>query len=414
MKILRVLFLSPHFHPEKISTGKYNSLLVKGLLDRGAAVQVIASHPFYPSWEPVRSEERFFAASIHRGGDWLRYPSRPLLRRILLEVWFSWHSFWKTLSLKENVDLAVLVFPPNLYGLFVRLLLPRSIRKIGIIHDLQAILSLNGQSSPGRALNRVVHAIEKKAFQSCEKLIVLSEQMARTVVRSYSLDPARVIVCYPFRTLPAGSGSGRNLAHILDDGPAHVVYSGALGKKQNSLKLFEFFQAAAKEMPGIRFHLFSEGPLFSQLRRCCASQDSNSVQLHELVHEDDLEELYVRSTVQVIPQVQSESSGCFPSKLPNILAAGCPVLAICDPASDLAHFITQASVGAIAVSWDGHELMSKLRLVLDQSVVQKREARQAAVSDMLLTKFSLEKLLDTILGPAPQRTEWVESPVVVP
>lgn len=104
----------------------------------------------------------------------------------------------------------------------------------------------------------------------------------------------------------------------------------------------------------------------------------------------------------------------FPSKLPNILAAGCPVLAICDPASDLAHFITQASVGAIAVSWDGHELMSKLRLVLDQSVVQKREARQAAVSDMLLTKFSLEKLLDTILGPAPQRTEWVESPVVVP
>ncbi len=410
----RVLFISPHFHPEKISTGRYNSLLVKGLLDRGATVQVIASHPFYPSWKPIRSGEPFFTAAIHRGGDRLRYPSRPLLRRVLLEAWFSWHSFWKTISLRKSVDLAVLVFPPNFYGLLVRFLLPRSIRRIGIIHDFQAILGLRGRSWPGRTLNRIVHAIERMSFQSCENLIVLSDQMARTVISSYSLDPAKVTVCYPFRTLPVGGGSGRNLSHILDEGLAHVVYSGALGKKQNSLRLFEFFQDAAKELPGVRFHFFSEGPLFSQLRRHCASQDSNSVQLHELVHENDLEELYARSTVQVIPQVQAESSGCFPSKLPNILAAGCPVLAICDPASDLAQFITQGALGEIAVSWDGNELMSKLRLVLNQSAVQKREERQAAVSDMLLTKFSLENLLDTILGPTPQRTEQVEFLVVVP
>ena len=310
------------------------------------------------------------------------------------------------------MDLAVLVFPPNFYSLFVGLVLPRSITKIGIIHDLQAILGLNGESLAGKVLNRIVHAIEKKAFQSCEKLIVLSDQMARMVVSFYSLDPAKVTVCYPFPTFTAGSGSGQNLAHIMDDGPAHVVYSGALGKKQNSMELFEFFQAAAKEMPSTRFHLFSEGPLFSQMRRFCAIHDSKSVQLHELVHENDLEELYARSTVQVIPQVQAESSGCFPSKLPNILAAGCPVLAICDPASDLAQFITQASVGAVAVSWDSHELMSKLRLVLNQSAVQKKEARQAAVSDLLLSKFSLEKLLDTILGQTPQRTEHVEFLVV--
>ncbi len=413
MKSLKIFFLSPHFHPEKISTGKYNSLLVKGLLDRGAEVRVITSHPFYPSWKPVPCAEPFFTTTISRGGGWLRYPSRPVLRRLLLEAWFCWHSVWNVLFLREKVDLAILVFPPNLYSLFTCRLLPSAVRKIGIVHDLQAILGLNGQSRVDRTVNRTVHAVERKAFQSCDELIVLSEQMARTVSRSYSLDPAKVSVCYPFRTPPTGRGSGNNLSRILPDGIAHVVYSGALGKKQNSFKLFEFFQLAALEIPGIRFHLFSEGPLFSELRSRYPDGGANGVQLHELVHEDDLEELYARSTVQVIPQLQSESSGCFPSKLPNILAAGCPVLAICDPASDLARIINQVSAGAVAANWDSHELLKQLRLVLIQSATQSREARQAAVSDWLLSQCSLEKLLDCILGAAPPRNEWVEASVIV-
>jgi colanic acid biosynthesis glycosyl transferase WcaI len=399
MTPLSISFYSPHFHPEKISTGKYNSLLVKGLLDRGAAVQVITSHPLYPAWRPVRTAEPFFDATIHRGGAWLRYPVKPLLRRALLECWFSWHALTKTFAANLHANIVVVVFPPSLYFLFIHWLLPPAAKKVGIVHDLQGILGLDGGNILTRALNHFVLWIEKKTFRSCEKVIALSEEMAGIIATHYSVDPQKIVVCYPFITIEPGACSRNNLQPILEDGVAHVVYSGALGKKQNSQKLFEFFQAAAREMPSIHFHLFSEGPAFDQLRSTYGAA-SCSVQLHDLVDEADLKELYARSTIQVLPQVQAASGACFPSKLPNLLAAGVPVLAICDPHSDLASIINNTSAGLVADSWEIPALIVHLRHLLQDANAQSREARQVAVKETLETRFNLDVLLDSILATA--------------
>jgi len=340
----------------------------------------------------------YLSASIHRGGRWVRYPSKPLLRRLVLELWFAYHCFRELLRARENIDLVVLVFPPSLYALLVGLLLPRSIRKIGIVHDLQAVMGLNGRQTMRRALSQFVRAIERQAFEVCDQLIALSDQMARTIIESYSQHVAKIKVRYPFKTLVASGEVKRNLAHILKQGATHVVYSGAMGKKQNSKKLLEFFQAAAKEMPEVNFHLFSEGPTFQEYRTLCESNGFNGVQFHGLVGDTDLEELYARSAVQVIPQVQTESNGCFPSKLANILAAGCAVLAICNLESDLAQIINQTKVGAVAANWERDELMAKLRHVLNQAATEPREARQSAVSEILADRFNREKLVDLIVG----------------
>ena len=408
----RILFLSPHFFPEKISTGKYNTHLVKGLVERGAQVRVVASHPLYPSWRPVRSEDPYLDVNIRRGGAWVHYPSMPLLRRLVLELWFTLHCVLEVLH-SRDADLAILVFPPNLYSLFLTFLLPAATKRIGIVHDLQAIMGLNREWALGRAMSRAVKAVEKKAFRSCNKLIALSDQMAQVLVDSYDQDPSKVSVCYPFVTSEASNVIGCNLASILADDETHIVYSGAMGKKQKSAQLVEFFQVAAKRMPSLNFHVFSEGPAFEECRKLCASRGDNRVQFHELVDENDLAELYARSTIQVIPQVQSESNGCFPSKLPNILATGCPVLAICDPHSDLAQIVSITGMGSIASSWDMDELLSKLKQVLDQANVQRRGVRLSAVTKMLGSRFSLETLLDTILGPASSVKQPVDSPVSV-
>jgi glycosyltransferase involved in cell wall biosynthesis len=350
--------------------------------------------------------------NIRRGGAWVRYPSTPLLRRLVLELWFTVHCVLEVLH-SRDADLAILVFPPNLYSLFLAFLLPAATKRIGIVHDLQAIMGLHRQWALGRAMSRAVKAVEKKAFRSCNKLIVLSDQMAQALVDSYGQDPSKVSVCYPFVTSEASNVIGRNLASILADDETHIVYSGAMGKKQNSAQLVEFFQAAAKRMPSFNFHVFSEGPAFEECRKLCASRGDSRVQFHELVDENDLAELYARSTVQVIPQVQSESNGCFPSKLPNILATGCPVLAICDPRSDLAQIVSFTGMGFIASSWDMDELLSKLKQVLDQASVQRRGVRLSAVTKMLGSRFSLETLLDTILSPASSVKQPVDSPVIV-
>ena len=408
MNQISISFYSPHFHPEKISTGKYNTLLVQGLLQRGASVRVITSHPLYPSWRPVFSREPFLNASIHRGGAWLRYPAKPLLRRLLLEFWFSFHAFKKCFATDAPAAILVAVFPPSLYFLLVHLFTSSSARRVAIVHDLQGILGLNDANFLTRALNRIVRWVESRAFHSCDKVIALSDQMANTMATVYSVNPRKLAVCYPFATIPSRACTAQNLQSLLPDGIAHVVYSGALGRKQDSLKLFQFFLAASAELPAVRFHIFSAGPAFIHLRN--SNSRSSAVQFHDLVPESDLEELYARSTVQFLPQVQAASGACFPSKLPNILAAGVPVLAVCDPQSDLARIVNQTA-GAVAGSWETSVLLAHLRELLQQASAQNRQARQEAVKDILASRFGLDALLDSILGTPISEPHGMAAPV---
>ena len=42
----RLLFVSPFFYPEDISTGRYNTYFVRALLAQGVEVAIVAAHPF--------------------------------------------------------------------------------------------------------------------------------------------------------------------------------------------------------------------------------------------------------------------------------------------------------------------------------------------------------------------------------
>jgi glycosyltransferase involved in cell wall biosynthesis len=275
---------------------------------------------------------------------------------------------------------------------------------VGIVHDLQGILGLSGGGWLKRALYRVVHAVEKRAFRSCDTLIVLSRGMAAKILDEYKLQSDRIVVRYPFVTVDSALRIGTNLADKFPEGFQHVVYSGALGKKQNPHGVFDFFRAAVSQVPGVHFHFFSDGPIFEELRKRHLACPVDRISFHELVSEADLEELYARSNVQLIPQLEDTSEACLPSKLPNILAMGCVVLAICAPETELATILQQTACGVAAESWDFAVLIQKLNQVLRQAKSQSRQQRQALAAPLLETEFSLGPLIDTVLGscaPAP-------------
>jgi hypothetical protein len=171
-----------------------------------------------------------------------------------------------------------------------------------------------------------------------------------------------------------------------------------LGKKQNPYGLFDFFRTAVSQFPGVHFHLFSAGPIFEDLRRKHLTCPVDRISFDGLVDEADLEELYARSTVQLIPQLEDTSEACLPSKLPNILAMGCAVLAICPPDTELATILRQTACGVAADSWDLDVLMQKLRQVLNQTKSQNRQQRQALAAPLVETQFSLGLLVDAVLG----------------
>jgi glycosyltransferase involved in cell wall biosynthesis len=396
----RILLISPFFYPEAISTGKYNTVIAQALARTGAEVSVLTSHPLYPAWKPVRSTEQLEGISITRGGALVRYPRRPVLRRLVLESWFAWHAGRTAASFIDRVDTVVAVFPPNLFFRRVDRMLPVRVKRIGILHDLQAIMGTRNARGLNSALRHGIERIEGDALRRCDFIVALSDSMAEQVNKIYGIDPARIVVCYPFVTIDTGKSLGTRLADLFPPQYAHIVYSGALGQKQDPMRLYGLLKAAAERFPNVMCHIFSEGPSVEMLKSLCASEAHGRVRFHPLVAEADLEELYARSSVQLIPQAAGMQDGCIPSKLPNLIASGVAVMAICERGCELYRLVEGAQPGACATSWNVDYILPQLEMLLRRAEAESQMVRRQRAAGFASSMFSLDRLIETL---SPQR-----------
>jgi len=394
----RILFLSPFFHPELISTGRYNTHLVKGLIDHGCEVEVVASHPLYPDWKPARSTAQLPGARIHRGGLGMRYPRSNLLRRAVLECWYLIHATRIGWQMRKEIDLVVAVLPPELFMFPLRLFLPRGVPIVGVVHDIQGIMARSADSRLRRLAAILIGSLEKRAFKACDRLICLSRSMEQQLVESYGADATKTRVHYPFVTAEPGGAVGNALQAHFPSGHLHVVYAGALGEKQRPHELLSFFQLLCRRRDDVMCHVFSSGPFFEEIRHSHELDGSPAIRFHDLVPDEQLPELYARSTVQVIPQAKGTGAGAFPSKLPNLLYAGVPVFAICDPHSELASVIEETGIGAHAGGGDVEVWVGAMVELLDQLVGRSREEMRQAVRGYVDQHFSVDQVTASILG----------------
>ena len=389
----KVTLFSPFIFPELISTGKYNTSLVNALAAANYSVEVVASYPLYPEWKPKKTNATLQDVRIHRAGLF-NYPKSMELRRMQLEIGFMFHAV-RHLIRNRKQDIVIPVFPPMLFFLPVALLLPGHTAKVGIVHDVQGIMA-GVTNSPAKVwLLKFIQYFEKKVFSCCDKLIFVSRSMAKKAIDSYRLDPDKVSVAYPFVNINTGVLTN-DLESFFPEDKKHIVYSGAMGAKQNPHDLLKFFIAFAKSRPDAMCHIFSRGPLFDELKNRQIA-GSEKIAFHDLVPEDNLYELYRRSHVQIIPQKPGTSEGAIPSKLPNIIAAGTPVFSIGDPGSDLSDLIDRSGIGYSAKSWDIGSLVTELEKFLDLSLRSSHSDRQISVNNFVKKNFGIKKLIQMIV-----------------
>ncbi|MGC1784705.1 MAG: glycosyltransferase [Acidobacteriaceae bacterium] len=402
----QIILISPFFHPELISTGKANQHLAQACAEEGHGVTAVCSHPMYPAWRPVHSQARLEGVKILRGGAWVRYPTAMPLRRVVLESWFAFYAARHIWRLRKKADVVISVLPPSLFSLFLHPLLPRRVRRVAVVHDLQGLLAAQEKSFPRRMIIRLIHAVESRAFRSQDLCIFFSNDMARVAQESYGLDPERIAVQYPFITLrqkvgpQEGPRAPHRLAAMLPPERLHVVYSGALGYKQNSQQLVAFMQAAAARHPDVDFHVLSGGPFFEELRDCYENSLGPGVQFHPLVSERDLSELYSRSAIQIIPQAEGTEAAALPSKLPNLMAAGVHLLAICGEDSEVGRLVRRAGTGSIVSQWNQELFLTRLDAALRIVRSESASARRARV-EPLLEQFSIASMVRLAVGEKP-------------
>jgi len=380
-----ILIISPFFYPEPISTGKFNTDFAIALKNDGHDVTMLCYHPFYPDWKIKESQEELNGIKIIRGGKYLAFSKKTIVRRIILEISFAFFVLRKIKKHQKNKDIVIPVFPPSFAFYFIVPFLNKKIQKVGMVHDLQEVYS-DGKSGALNSLIRFfIHKVEKKCYQNCDKLLFLSNEMKNEAKKLYHLTDDKLEVQYPFITLQ--NQVSNDLESTFDSSKLNIVYSGALGEKQNPMKLLNFFSEASKQIKNTVFHIFSEGETMNKLKKV---NENKNILFHSLVAKENLEELYSRSTVQIVPQKENTSKGSLPSKLPNLLASGCKILLITDANSEIEYFFKSNNLGLVSTNWSIDVLVKKLQfLIANQidAVHQRKVAEKNFTIDKMILKI---------------------------
>lgn len=385
-----IILISPFFFPEPISTGKFNTDMAIALKEKGHNVTVLCFHPFYPKWKTKISNKQLDNITIIRGGKRNYYSSKTFVRRLILEISFSFFVLRKIFKYRKETAIIIPVFPPSLAFYCILPFIKNDIKKVGMVHDLQEIYSQKKKSFLFRITKKMIHKIENKVYKSCDTLIFLSKEMKETAQKMYQLTDTKLVVQYPFVTINYNQKEKTNdLEKILSSDIKHIIYSGALGEKQNPKELYEFFNYCSKKLPQIHFHFFSQGNVFEELK---VKNSNLKIKFHDFVPKENLEELYNRSFIQVIPQLPGTSKGSLPSKLPNVLASKCNVLCITDKDSDLDKLFKKYKLNKVISTWNKELFFSSINEFLLEE--NKDNSKHLEICETL---FNRNSMISTIL-----------------
>jgi len=390
-----VLFFSPFFFPENISTGRYNTHLARALRQRGNKIVVVCSYPFYPEWEVATNDvDELAGIQSLRGGKGIRYPRSQIFRRLVLEFWYFLFVRKAIRALDGQIfDVIVDVYPPNLFSL-------GSLRRrkfkapiVGIVHDLQGVMSQATPSFLRRIVGKLIRPIERKTLERCDRLIFLSYAMMQFALDNYGLDEDKCDVAYPFHSV-SGKRGGK-IPPVLLAHKKTLIYSGALGEKQAPEELLQLMDEFARRHSDYGVIVFSAGPVFDSLKKRYGNLGS-PVEFHSLVPDDELEGLLRSSTIQIIPQKLSLSHGAFPSKLPNLIASRTPIFGITDEGSEIDDILGRYSLGRTTNTWHTGATVRALENFANELVsgvdTPGAETNDAELNDV----FSIERLCEKI------------------
>lgn len=407
-----ILILSPFFFPEPISTGKYNTYIAKELSKAGNKVDVICSHPLYPNWNPESTNKTLNGIRIFRGGEKIKYPRSQYIRRLFLEVWYTFFVL-KVLTIQKNkYDIIIPIFPPSLFFVIASIFLPNQTEVRGIVHDLQGIYANQSKNLVTKLLFKLIILMEGYAFKSCNTLIFLSYEMKSYTQKKYKMPNTKMEVHYPFyNVLPFQKKSGSDSGNFIQGSKIQklfqlksnsrnlkIVYSGALGTKQNPEGLIEFLKLISHLHDDIVCHIFSGGPIYEKYAATSLiNQDADQrLYFHPLVDESQVSELYHHSSCQIIPQKSGTSSGSLPSKLPNLVKCGVPIFCMCDFGSEISNIILENKLGSVSHSWNPLEMAETFNFFRETYLDIPKESFASKSSITAEKMFNISEIINTL------------------
>ncbi len=389
---MHILIYSYNYYPEPIGIAPLMTELAEGLVERGHQVRVITGMPNYPEREVYEAYRHKWYVTEQRNGVtiqrcFLRIKSKPnLVDRLLLELSFVFSSLPQALN-GWRPDVIFVTVPPlfvtlpgfflgRLYGcpvvLNVQDILTEAAENVGLIQN--------------KLMIRALSELEKFAYKNAHSISVIADCFVDNLVKK-GVNTSKIVrisnwVNVNFiRPLPL-LNNPFCVTHKLED-KFVVLYSGNIALTQD-LETAIASAALLRDIPEIVFAIVGETKALEELRKCCRKYNTNNVLLLPLQPREKLPQMLAAADVGLV--LQKRNVVCFnmPSKIPLLLASGCPIIASVPSTGTAAKAVAQSG-GGIVVAPESPELLAAAILDLYHHPAKAAELGKKG------RKFAVEK-----------------------
>lgn len=323
-----------YYSPEELTgIGKYNGEMIDWLLGRDIKVVNFSSVPFYPYWRIYKGyKNRLYTKKTSKNyvdiRSWVYIPRSPgALKKIISEL-----TYFLSLSLSLLVNLkslrrsrlTIVILPPfflPLMPLIFKLFIKTKI--LCHVQDLQVDAALELKLLP-EWLCKFLEKFEKWQMNNVNYLSTISEGMRQKMIKKKLNKKIFLMPNWSnielVKPIPNDYWLHQHLG--LPMSKRLIVYSGNIGEKQGLeliLKVAQMF----RENEVFEFVILGEGLYNQRLSQLSKELNLKNLTLGSLVPKDKISQMLNSSFIQLVIQKPEGADSFLPSKLTNILAAGC-------------------------------------------------------------------------------------------
>jgi glycosyltransferase involved in cell wall biosynthesis len=384
--------ISELYFPEMTSTGYYLTKIAEGL-SPDQKVSVICGQPNYSAKGTIApKKESLNGVDVFRVFG-TRLDKNVIPFRIINMLTLSISVFLRCVfSFRSGDQVLVVTNPPLLPFLTATASRIRGAKHILLIHDCYPeILYAAGKLKEGTLFARFLEAMSKGLINSADLLIVVGRDMRESVLTKIGV--AKDCVVIPnWAELETVSPTERNENPLLEDlglkDKFVFLYAGNMGYPNDIETFIEAASDLDKTDSPAHFVFLGAGVKKSLLETAVKTLKLKNISILESRPRAEQQVFLNACDVGVVSLVEKMRGVSMPSRTYNILAAGKPILALCDPGSEIAKVVIEEEAGWVIGPNDSKSLKNAiLKIVEDPSLLRKygENGRRAA-----LEKYSLE------------------------
>ncbi len=347
---VRIWVVSELYYPEETSTGRFVTGIAESLAS-SYDVRVLCSQPTYAgrgTLAPKREVRR--GVSIERVSS-MRLDKNSLVGKVLNMLTFTGSIFTRLLLSLTHGDLVFVVTNPPLIPYVTAVASTiKSAQTVLLVHDVYPdVLVVTGMIKRGSLSEQLFRRSSRWLYGKMARVVVIGRDMAVIVSRTAAEVSDKLAIIPNWGDTEEISPIPRSDAKLLQKLELQdrfvVQYFGNMGRTHGLETLADAATELARVAPDVHFLFIGEGARKEALAEIIEKRSLKNCTILPSCGPDDLSDYLNSCDVAIITLLPGMAGVSVPSRMYNVLAAGKPIIAAVDDASEVAHVVREHEVG---------------------------------------------------------------------